>query len=123
MIRDDAADRARAAFLECYDDVIPLPEGELEPGSYAALNMQMIGETWGGERLSMREKRMIVMSMLLAAGADPSLFLVHARCALKNGELSVEDIRSLINLGLFYCGVRSTSLPSQQFEAMVAGMD
>lgn len=120
MTGSDTMSRARAAFERCYNGVISFPEGELLPGSYGNLNMKMIADTWGADSLSMRDKRLFVLALLIGSRSDPSLFLIHARSALKNNELTTDEIRTAINFGLFYTGTSSTSIIYQQFENMVA---
>jgi alkylhydroperoxidase/carboxymuconolactone decarboxylase family protein YurZ len=119
----DMTSRARAAYEACFNGVLRLPPGDPPAGSYTDLNMRMIGETWGDQRLAIRDKRLIVLSLLIGSGADPSLFMTHARAALKNQDLTVEEIRALINFGLFYAGAKSTSLPYRKFEEFVAAED
>jgi len=86
MTEEEMIARGKEIFEECYGGVIPLPE-EIDPKGYSGLSMKMFNDVWGDGRLSFREKRLVVLGALAGLGADPSLFEIHAKSALGNGEL------------------------------------
>jgi 4-carboxymuconolactone decarboxylase len=72
--------------------------------TYAGMSLKMFNDFWGDEKLSFRDKRLIVMGVLAGLGADPSLFEIHARSALGNGELQPEELRAVVLMMLPYVG-------------------
>ena len=71
--------------------------------------MKMFHEIWGDERLSFRDKRLLVIGILAGRGADPSLFTIHARSALRNRELSAEELRAVMPVAVYYAGAPNAS--------------
>jgi 4-carboxymuconolactone decarboxylase len=95
--------RGKELFQKCYNGVIPLPEN-LPPKSFGELNMKLINEIWGDERMSFRDKRLVVLGIIAGKGADPSLFQIHARAALRNREITTEELRFLLQIAIYYAG-------------------
>jgi 4-carboxymuconolactone decarboxylase len=114
--------RGKELFEKCYNGVVPLPEN-LPPKSFGALNMKLFNEVWGDERLSFRDKRLIVLGILAGKGADPSLFQIHARSALRNHELDAEELRALLLVALFYTGAPHASPLFLATEKLLAETD
>jgi len=103
MTEEEMIARGKQVFEACYGGVVPLPP-EIEPKGYTGMSMKMFNDFWGDERLSFREKRLVVLGVLAGQGADPSLFEIHARSALGNAELSTDELRAVILMTLPYVG-------------------
>jgi 4-carboxymuconolactone decarboxylase len=110
--------RGIEVFEECYRGVVPLPE--VDPKGYTGMTMKMFNDVWGDGRLSFREKRLIVLGVLAGMGADSSLFTVHAKSALRNGELNAEELRAVILMVLPYVGYPNASPVFVATETMLA---
>jgi 4-carboxymuconolactone decarboxylase len=119
MTDEERIERGLRVYAECYGDVIP-PPGDASPGSYTATNMKLFGEVWGDERLSFREKRLLVLGTLAGMGADPSLFVVHAKSALRNGELTPDELRAALLLIFPYVGFPNASPIHAVVEKLIA---
>jgi 4-carboxymuconolactone decarboxylase len=100
--------RGREMFDRCYGGEIPAPR-KIDPKGYWGMSMKMFNDFWGDERLSFREKRLVVMGVLAGRGGDPSAFLTHARSAFRNGEMSPDDLRAVILMTLPYAGYPNAS--------------
>ena len=110
--------RGKEVFEECYRGVVPLPE--VDPRAFSGMTMKMFADFWGDGRLSFREKRLIVLGVLAGMGADSSLFTIHAKSALRNGELSAEDLRAVVLMALPYVGYPNASPLFVATETMLA---
>jgi 4-carboxymuconolactone decarboxylase len=110
--------RGVEVFEECYGGVVPLPE--VDPTGYTGMTMKMFSDFWGDDRLSLRDKRLVVLGALAGMGADSSLFTIHARSALRNGELSAEDLRAVVLMTLPYVGYPNASPIFVATETMLA---
>lgn len=95
--------RGMVLFEQCYNGVVALPT-TIEPNGISGLSMKMFNDVWGDGKLSFREKRLVVLGTLAGLGADPLLFSIHARSALRNGEITPEDLHAVIIMALPYVG-------------------
>ena len=81
-------------------DVVVPPEG------YAFTDIMLetlFAEVWSRETLSMRDKRILLLGMIAAQG-EGMTFRIQTKAAIKNGELSAEDVRELHLFIAQYCG-------------------
>lgn len=103
MSEDEKLERGRAQARACYADLMPVPDGE--PDYYQRLTLTtLFAEIWPRPGLGNREKRIAILGALAGVGADPSLFEIHVRSALKNGEVTGDELREIIVLMVQYCG-------------------
>lgn len=103
MTEEEMMARGRELFVKCYGDVVGLPAPA--PGStFPGQTMKMFNDFWGDDRLTFREKRLVVMGIIAGLGADPSLFEIHAKSALRNGEMDGEELRAVVMMALPYVG-------------------
>ena len=103
MTEDEMIARGQEMFAKCYGGVIPVPS-QIEPKGFTGATMKMFNEYWGDERLSFREKRFVVLGALAGKGADPALFGIHAKSALRNGEMSANELRGVVHMTVPYVG-------------------
>jgi 4-carboxymuconolactone decarboxylase len=82
-------------------DVAVPPEGTL-PFSDVMLE-QLFAEVWTRESLSMRDKRLLLLGAIAALG-EPTPFGVQAKAALKNGELTPDELRECLVMLVQYVG-------------------
>jgi 4-carboxymuconolactone decarboxylase len=103
MTEEEMIARGGEFFQKCYGGIVPVPQVS-DGKTYAGMSLKMFNDFWGDEKLSFRDKRLIVMGVLAGLGADPSLFEIHARSALGNGELQPEELRAVVLMMLPYVG-------------------
>jgi alkylhydroperoxidase/carboxymuconolactone decarboxylase family protein YurZ len=108
MTEEEIIEHGREMFEKCYNGVIPLP-GPVAPDSFGELNLKLFHEVWGDDRLSFRDKRLIVIGVMGGRAGSPEMFAIHARSALKNGELTVDELRASMKVLLNYAGAPATS--------------
>lgn len=108
MTEEEMIERGKELCNQCYAGALPLPPN-IEPNNYWGASMKMFNDYWGDERLSFRDKRLLVFGVLAAQGADPGTFEIHARSALKNGEINAEELRSVVMMLIPYTGLAQTS--------------
>ncbi|MBW2427113.1 MAG: carboxymuconolactone decarboxylase family protein [Deltaproteobacteria bacterium] len=119
MTEEEMIARGKEVFEECYGGVIPLPQ-EIDPKGYSGLSMKMFNDVWGDGQLSFREKRLVVLGALAGLGADPSLFEIHAKSALGNGELTANELRAMILMATPYVGLPYASPLYLALEKLIA---
>ncbi len=74
------------------------------PGEYFALTVDhLFGSIWTRPGLSMRDRRMMVMSVVTALGLD-DLLEVQVNAVLQNGELTEDELREMAVFLTHYVG-------------------
>ncbi|MCG8414852.1 MAG: carboxymuconolactone decarboxylase family protein [Pseudomonadales bacterium] len=63
----------------------------------------LFAEIWTRNVLSMRDKRILLLGMIAAQGQEMT-FKIQTKAAIKNGELTGEDVRELHLMIAQYCG-------------------
>ena len=86
--------RGLAKFREVYAGDLPAPE----PGQSDFFDLmleQLFGETWTRPQLSQRDRRLVTMGVIAALG-ERDTFAIQVRAAVKQGELSPEQVREMV---------------------------
>jgi 4-carboxymuconolactone decarboxylase len=95
-------ERGLAKFNEVYCGDVPAPP----PGALDFFDLmleQLFGEVWTRPQLSQRDRRLLIMGAIAALGeADP--FSIQVRAAVKNGELTPEQVREVLVQLVQYVG-------------------
>lgn len=92
----DSKRRARGAeaMKEVYaGDVAVPPEGA--SGFVDVMLEQLFAEVWTREGLSIRDRRLLVMGVIAALG-EAGPWRIQVRAALKNGELTADQVREVL---------------------------
>ena len=119
MTEEEIIEHGKQMFEDCYRGVVPMPANVTNTG-FIGQTMKMFHEAWGGiPQLSMREKRLVILGILLAT-ARADTFAIHAESALRNGELSDEELRGVILMALPYVGFPSASACMLASEQVIA---
>lgn len=118
MTEEEMIARGQEIFEKCYNGVVPMPK--VEPKGMSGMSMKMFNDFWGDDTLSFREKRLLVMGVLAGMGADASLFEIHAKSALRNGELSPGEIHAALLMTLPYVGYPRASPLYRTVEKAIA---
>ena len=97
-------------------DVLVPPEGA---SAFADLMLeQLFAEVWTREALPIRDRRLLIMGVIAALGEVPT-WKIQVRSALKNGELSAEQVReALIHLAQYIGYPRAAGLLGATEEAI-----
>jgi 4-carboxymuconolactone decarboxylase len=118
MDENEMISRGMEVFEECYRGVVPMPA--VNAREFSGMTMKMFNDFWGDGRLSFREKRLVVLGILAGLGADPALFTIHTKSALRNGEMSADDARAVVLMALPYVGFAKASPIFVATEALIA---
>ena len=102
MAEDDRYQRGAEMIKKVYaGDVIVPPKGAM---AFSDLMLEsLFAEVWTREELSMRDRRLIVLGVIGALG-EKDTFGVHSKAALKNGELTPEELREVVITLAKYAG-------------------
>jgi len=89
-----AFERGRAKMREVYaGDVVDLPQGAI-PFNDVMLET-LFAEVWGRDVLDLRSRRLLLMGVIAARG-HVDTWKIQARAALRNGELTPDELRETL---------------------------
>ena len=102
MTDDDRYQRGVEMIEKVYaGDVVAPPKGAM---AFSDLMLEsLFAEVWTREELSIRDRRMILFGAIGALG-ERDTFAIQARAALKNEELTPEQLREIIITLANYAG-------------------
>jgi 4-carboxymuconolactone decarboxylase len=95
-------ERGAAMYNEIYaGDGVMIPEGVMP---YTDVMIKsLFAEVWARDVLSIRDRRLLLMGVLAAHGAT-DVWKIHAKAALKNGEITPDELRETLILLSPYAG-------------------
>jgi len=102
MADEDRRERGLAKFNEVYCGDLPVPPAGAMP-FFDTMIEQLFGEVWTREALSLRDRRLVTMGVIAALG-ERDTFLIQVRSAVKNGELTPEQVREIVMHLAHYAG-------------------
>jgi 4-carboxymuconolactone decarboxylase len=94
--------RGREMFKEVYNDVIDVPKVSTPMSDFSLKTL--FAEVLANSKLSGRDRRLLILGMLAGLGADPSLFDIHTRSAVRNGEIDVKELDDILLVLVNYVG-------------------
>ena len=102
MTKTTRRERGRETIEQVYaGDVVVPPEGVSD---FADLMLsQLFAEIWTRDVLSMRDRRLLLLGAILAQG-ESMTFGIQSKAALKNGELTPEQLREVLIFLVHYVG-------------------
>ncbi len=102
MADDDRYKRGAEMIKKVYaGDVIVPPKGAM---AFSDLMLEsLFAEVWTREELSIRDRRLILLGVIGALG-EKDTFAIQTKAALKNGELTPEQLREVVIMLANYAG-------------------
>ena len=102
MADSERRQRGLEMMKKVYAGDVPVPpEGALD---FADIMLeQLFAEVWSRKALSIRDRRMLLLGAIAALG-EKDVFRIQARAALKNEELSPEQLREVVIHLVQYAG-------------------
>ncbi len=79
----------------------------------------LFGEVWANGKLSVRERRLVLLGLLVGSGQDDVVGL-QLDCAMNIGELDEDELRELVVLLAHYAGWPRGAKFNQQVEELAA---
>lgn len=111
----DAFARGAAAMRRVYADAVPvLPEGTMVFND--VMVRTLFAEVWDRDVLSVRDRRLLLMGVIAAAGS-PDVWRIQAAAALELGELDADELRETLVMLAPYAGyprVASLVVPCEE---------
>jgi 4-carboxymuconolactone decarboxylase len=94
MSNETRRERGAAMMKRVYaGDVVVPPEGA---SAFADLMLeQLFAEVWTREALSVRDRRLLIMGVIAGMG-ESMTWQIQVKAALKNGELTPEQVREAL---------------------------
>jgi 4-carboxymuconolactone decarboxylase len=97
---DDRREKGRALMARVYG----WDEAPDVPGDFFAMTAEhLFGEVWSRAGLSMRDRRLLLLGLLVGLGESDVVDLQVA-AALKNDELSADELREIVIFLTHYAG-------------------
>lgn len=94
MDQDDRFEKGMEKFKEVYcGDVVPIPRGKSD--FFDLMIENLFCDVWTRPALSQRDRRMLMMGAISALG-ESMTFGIQAKAALKNEELTPEQLREVL---------------------------
>ena len=94
MSQDDRFEKGMEKFKEVYcGDVVPIPRGKSD--FFDLMIENLFCDVWTRPALSQRDRRMLMMGAISALG-ESMTFGIQAKAALKNEELTPEQLREVL---------------------------
>ena len=102
MTKDDRWERGAEMIKEVYaGDVVVAPKGAM---AFSDLMLEsLFAEVWTRDVLSMRDRRLILLGVIGALG-EKDTFAIQCKAALKNEELTPEQLREVLIMLANYAG-------------------
>jgi 4-carboxymuconolactone decarboxylase len=117
-----AYERGVAKIREVYaGDVVDLPEGTLAFND--VMMRTLFAEVWDRDVLPVRDRRLLLMGVIAALG-QPEVWRIQARAALKNEELTPDELRETLVMLAPYAGypnVAGLVVPCEEVITEVGG--
>ncbi len=95
-------------FNTVYCGDLPQPPEEGKDKFFDFMLESLFGELWSDERLSIKEKRLLLLGAIMAQGEEMT-FAIQSRSALKNGELTPEQLELVVLFLTQYVGYPKAS--------------
>ena len=97
-----AYERGAAKLREVYaGEVVDLPEGTM---AFNDVMMRTVfAEVWDRDVLSVRDRRLLLLGVIAAQG-QPEVWRIQAKAALKNAELTPDELRETLVMLAPYAG-------------------
>lgn len=112
-------DELRRAGLDKMNEVYAWEMPDM-PGDYFALTVDhLFGRIWSRAGLSMRDKRLITLAVVTAAG-EKDLAEIQVNAALHNGELTDDELREMAIFITHYVGFPRGSGLNSVVEKVIA---
>lgn len=118
MSDSERRERGLAKFNEVYCGDLPAPPA----GAMAFFDLmleQLFGEVWTRPALSLRDRRLVTMGVIAALG-ERDTFAIQVRSALKNGELTPDQLREMLIHLAPYAGYPRTAGLVGEVEKVIA---
>jgi 4-carboxymuconolactone decarboxylase len=120
MSDSDRYERGLEMIKQVYaGDVVTPPRGN--PFTDIMLE-SLFSEVWTRDVLSMRERRLMLLATILTQG-EATTFAIQAKAALKNGELTAEQLREVLVFLVHYVGYPRASGMLGVVEQVIAELE
>lgn len=100
-------------------DVVTPPEGNVFTD---IMLEQLFAEVWSRDVLSMRDRRILLMGIIAEKG-EAMTFGIQAKAALKNGEMTADELRELLLMIAQYSGYPRAAALVGVIEQQIAAVE
>lgn len=113
-------DDPRARGLEMMRRVYGWDIGDTVHGDFVEMTVDhLFGRVWADGDLTIRERRLLLIGLLLGSGQDDVVGL-QLDCATQIGELDIEELRELVLFVAHYAGWSVAARLNSKVEALAA---
>ena len=116
----DGDPEKRRAGRELMARVYGWDEAPDVPGDFFAMTAEhLFGEVWSRDGLSMRDRRLLLLGLLVGLG-ESSVVEVQLKGALHNDELTADELREIVIFLTHYAGWPRGAVLNGQVEQAIA---
>lgn len=113
------SDERRARGLAMMREVYGWDISEVHGSFVESTVDHLFGEVWANGSMSVRERRLVLIGMLLGSGQDDVVGL-QLDCAHEIGELHIDELRELVLFVAHYAGWPVAARLNQKVEELAA---
>ncbi|RJL31708.1 carboxymuconolactone decarboxylase family protein [Bailinhaonella thermotolerans] len=111
---------ARARGLAKMREVYGWDVGDGDHGDFVRMTVDhLFAEVWSREGLSLRDRRLLLVGLLVGQGLD-DVTALQLDCALNQGDLTPRDLREIVLFLTHYAGWPRGAKLNQQVEDLLA---
>lgn len=104
----DLYNKGAEVFNQVYCGDIPHPEEKGSDKFFDYMLENLFAQCWGDNTVSIKERRLVLIGAIIAQGEEMT-FAIQARSAMKNGELTFEQLEEIMLLMTQYVGYPKAS--------------
>ncbi len=120
MTDEERRARGEKMFKEVYGGIVSVPPEAKDAPFIDIMLRNLFGEVWARDVMSVRDRRLLLIGAVAALG-EGAIMEIQLRAALRNKELTVEQVNEILVMMASYIGYpRATNLQAAIMRAIAA---
>ena len=120
MTDDERRARGEKMFSQVYGGIVSVPAEAKDAPFIDIMLRNLFGEVWARDVMTVRDRRLLLIGAIAALG-EGAILEIQLRAALRNGELTVEQVNEILVMMVSYIGYpRATNLQAAIMRAVAA---
>jgi 4-carboxymuconolactone decarboxylase len=120
MTDEERRARGEKMFNEVYGGIVSVPPEAKDAPFIDIMLRNLFGEVWARDVMSVRDRRLLLIGAVAALG-EGAIMEIQLRAALRNKELTVEQVNEILVMMASYIGYpRATNLQAAIMRAIAA---
>ena len=120
MTDDERRARGEELFKQVYGGIVSVPPEAKDAPFIDIMLRNLFGEVWARDVMSVRDRRLLLIGAIAALG-EGTIMEIQLRAALRNKELTEEQVNEILVMLASYVGYpRATNLQAAIMRAIAA---